>query len=121
MQLTKYRQRHHIKYLVSHPLPLGIFADGKIKQWELLQWQLIELGEKYLWHGTAAGLALPASLARIQHIQLPAGLSDSEIETEVYLHIQRDLPGITDTLCADFTVSPAQTNNHIDVIVSLCW
>lgn len=113
-QLSKRRQRYRIHQLASHVLPPGIFVDGKIKQWDTLQWQLMALGEKYHWQGVAAGIALPINLVRMQQIQLPAGLSDSEMETQVYLHIQRDLP-MTDTLCADFTAVASQIDNRVDV------
>lgn len=113
--LTQRNKRYRILQFGSEQVAQNIFIDNKIKEWPLLQDQLTTMCEKYHWRGKAAALALPVNLVRRQQIQLPKGLSETELETQVYLHIQRDLPGMTDTLCADFTVIPSDQSHVVNV------
>ena len=115
VQLIKHRRGYQIQRMESLPLAPSIFSEGRIKQWDELRAQLIELSITFHWRGLPVALAVPMNLVLTQHLQLPAGLSEEQIEIEVYLHIQRELPYITETLCADFHVTHIPHENYVDV------
>ena len=89
-------------------LPSGIFTEEKITDWQKLNFCLAELVSEHRLNGMAAAISVPSTLVRMQTIHLPAGLSDADVEAEIYLHLQRDLPGMKDELHLDFTVLPQQ-------------
>lgn len=109
------KSSYQIIHLGEYVVTETIFSEGKIKHWEELKIILQKLATQYQWRGVKAALAMPAHLVRSQSIQVPAGLTEGEIEIEVYLHLQRDLPGITDTLCADFMVAAQKNADFLEV------
>jgi Tfp pilus assembly PilM family ATPase len=51
----------------------------------------------------------------MQHIQLPAGMQDSHIETEIYAQVTRDFPSMTEALCIDFFEAPHKQAGYSDI------
>ncbi|TAK76172.1 MAG: hypothetical protein EPO11_04610 [Gammaproteobacteria bacterium] len=116
VQLKKAKQAFLIEQAHSSPLPLGVVAEGKIKRVDALRSVLTDLVYRHRLEGRMAAISLPAHLVRMQRIQLPAGLSESEIEAEMNAHLQNELPGLSEALCMDFTVLPAsRPGQDIDV------
>jgi Tfp pilus assembly PilM family ATPase len=101
------RQSLQIKAWGCHRLPAGIFADGKVKHWNALQTELALMVAQHQLQQLPTTIALPTTLVRMQKLILAQDLSEQAIETEIYLHMQRELPGMTDTLYADFAIFPS--------------
>jgi Tfp pilus assembly PilM family ATPase len=99
-----------IEQLVERALPENVFTEGKVIQWDILRTHLSQLVIEQHLHGLEVAICLPANLVRMQRISLPSGLSETEIATEIRIHLQRDLPGMTDALCIDFSVLDRNKN-----------
>jgi type IV pilus assembly protein PilM len=115
VQLKKTRHGFLVEHVAAIPLPSPILMEGKIYHWDVLHAALGELVQALGIKGMAASIHLPARLVRMQQMQLPLGLSEAEIEAEIHTKMQRDLPGMTDALCIDFTLSTQKNRDYYDV------
>lgn len=113
--LRKSRHEYLIEQAVVSELAAGIFVDGRIKQWDKFGAILTELVQMYGLTGTAASICLPVNLVRMQRLQLPQGLTDVLIEAEIKNQIERDFPGMTESLCIDFNISARNDGENVDV------
>lgn len=101
VQLAKRRQGFHLEKCLQQALPPGLMVDGKIADFASLQMLLREFaGQAGI--PTSVATCLPANLVRVQCLDLPSGLSEADCEAEIILHLQRELPGMTERLCLDF-------------------
>lgn len=107
VQLKKTKRHYLAEHIAMRTLPSDVFREGKIKEWAMLSQVLTELVQTLGLQGSDTAIHLPANLVRMQQLQLPMGLSQADIEAEIYTHLQRDLPGMTDTLCLDFSLRPS--------------
>ena len=115
VKLKKIRHRYHVECIIVIDIPRDIFADGKIRQWSLLRDLLLEVIAANHLHGLPAAINLPSSLVRMQNIQLPYGLSDAEIMMEVDGYVRRDLPGMQEALCIDFSIKSHHDTGVMEV------
>jgi Tfp pilus assembly PilM family ATPase len=51
----------------------------------------------------------------MQSLNLPSGLSSHAVELEIYAYLERNLPGMRETLCIDFVDAPAKTIGYSQV------
>ena len=114
MQCQKLANKLSIIQLAKRNLPSGLFYESKIIAWDIFQRELKNFVEETQIKGKVV-VCLPTQLVRMQTIQLPANLTDSEIEAEINLHLQRDLPGLTDNLWMDFVPISHEQSGHMDV------
>lgn len=96
-------------------LPDGVFNEGRIKRWEVVQEKLTETVRQLDIAGMMTAILLPASLVRMQQIQIPYGLPEAAIEAEIKVQLERDFPGFTDSLLMDFHVANAEESGYADV------
>jgi len=115
IQLKKNKEAYEIEQRLSQPLADEIFAEDKIKHFDRLRLVLSDLVIEHRLMGQAVAVSLPANLVRMQRIQVPTGLTESEVEAEIHAHLQNDLPGLNDALCMDFTRLPSVTKDYTEV------
>jgi Tfp pilus assembly PilM family ATPase len=118
VQLVKLKKTKHsflLEQIVTASLPSDVFVEGKIRRWEVLCSLLSEIVQVQGMRGLAAAITLPVNLVRMQSIILPSGLSDVAIEAEIYARVERDLPGMTEALCIDFTESQQKNTGYSTV------
>lgn len=116
VQLVQLQHRggNRIKHMISEELPFHVFADGKIKHWDVLKKQVTEIVQANRLHGMKVAIHVPAHLVHMQQIQMPMGMLDEEIEADIQQRLKRELPGMTDTLRIDFQVL-SQEKGYSDV------
>lgn len=108
-QLKKSRQAYQAQHMAMSKLPQSVFYEGRITRWDILSVVLTELVQALRLEGLGAVISLPVNLVRMQELQVPSGLSETEITAEIHAEARRDLPGMTDALCIDY-IELAQTN-----------
>ncbi|OGT35574.1 MAG: hypothetical protein A3F11_00080 [Gammaproteobacteria bacterium RIFCSPHIGHO2_12_FULL_37_14] len=99
-----------------------IYEAGKIKYWDALTSLLADLVKRMDIQGMPASINLPANLVHMQRIQLPIGISDQEIESEIYANNQRDWPS-KDRLFLDFSkkLSKATATDSLEIFFALTY
>ncbi|GEM_PF-1323354 len=115
IKLKKLNKQFILETMITRPLAPTIFVEDKIKQWDALAIVLAELAENITTTQLPVAIQLPMKMVRMQHLTLPALLSAVAIEMEIMAHLQRDLPGMTDTLAMDFYTTPAVAATEINV------
>ena len=115
VQLKKTRRGFQLQLAQYEPLPPDTFADGRIKRWDALSTMLTDLANALNLRGRTVALCLPAQAVRMQRLTLPVGLSDEDIEAEINLQVQQDMPGLNEPLCIDFTFLPAADPTYREV------
>jgi type IV pilus assembly protein PilM len=115
IQLKKSKHQYHLEQLAISKLPAGLFMEGKIKQWDLLLSALSELVLQLDIKNQLTALSLSANLVRMQHIQMPAGMQEIHIETEIEAQVARDFPSMTEALCLDFVEKPHKREGYSDI------
>lgn len=108
IQLVKIKQGFLIERFAAYSLPTGVFAEGKVKQWDVLSSLLSEWVHLWGLKNQPVALTLSAHLVRMQRMQVPVGLPPREIEAEIRAQLTRDFPGMTDALAIDYTESMRQ-------------
>lgn len=116
VQLKKNKHGFLVERVAKNQLPPTVFAEGKINHWEGLGHVLTELISTLGIKGLPAAINLPASLVRMQQLQLPSGLTQRQIHTEIHAQLQRELPGMVDLLAIDYVAFPSDNAAYSDVL-----
>lgn len=94
------------------PWPLGAFSEGKIKRFDIFTTLLADLAAKLHRKCLNMVFTYPASFIHNQHIELPLGLTTSQVEAEIQAKVKRDLPGMHDALRIDFSELPSKNAGY---------
>lgn len=97
------------------PFSQTVFVDGKIKDWEKLTELVKEEVEAMGLTSLPAVICLPANLVRMQHLELPLGLDEHQIEEEIRARVHKDLPGLSEKLVVDFTFQPTKETDYANI------
>jgi type IV pilus assembly protein PilM len=116
LQLKKSRRQSEILHTAKLSLPQGLFSEGKINDWQLLTSLLAEQVENLGWQNLPTVIGLPAHLVRMQRLSLPAGLSAAEIEADIFLQLQQEMPGLSEPLAIDFSFLSAKEPDVLEVL-----
>lgn len=103
VKLRKLKRRFQIDCAHKEPLPAHIFNHGKIEHFEVLSGLVAKIVTHLKLRGLAAAISLPANLVRMHEIQVPQGLSEAQIEAEIYASLQQELIGMPEALYFDYT------------------
>lgn len=114
IQLKKRRRGWIVEQMVYQALPDDIFVEYKIKDWTKLCMILTDIVQALGLKGSLAAIHLPSHLVRMHSIRLAKSLLAADIEAEIYTHVQKELPGINEGLCIDYT-EMAQHEAHSEV------
>ena len=106
VQLSKMKNTYRLERIEACPLD-DVYVDGKIKNWEKLERELTSLVQKNKLQKISAVVSLPVNLVRMQHVHLPIGLKEQSIKAEMLSRVQKELPGLTDSLCIDYIKLPS--------------
>lgn len=115
VRLKKIKRGFQAKDVIENYLPNDVFAEGKIKNWELLRSILVDLVNIHQLNGMPTAISLPVNLVRIHQMQMPHGLSEAEIEIELFSYIHNHLPGLTDSLSIDFVSLPQKQADYNEI------
>lgn len=96
-------------------MPDEIFADSKIRNWDGLRQVLAESVQELDLTGAATAINLPVNLVRMQRIQVPIGISDVAIMDEIKIQLERDFPGLGDSLSIDFKIIHPSEPGYLQV------
>lgn len=114
----KNRRLFFVEAACRSALPEGTVVDGKIKNWDVLGKGLSELLHTHRLKGSYAASCLPAHLVWMQRMQLPSGLSGSEMEAEVNAFLKHHLPKIDEALGFDFFPVLLHGQDDVNVYVA---
>ena len=92
-----------------------VFVDGKIKDFESIRYLLAGEVRTRKLAGVAAAIHIPLNLVRMQNIQIPSGLANDAIKEEIKLQLEKDFPGLSDSLAIDFNVEKAEISGYSNV------
>lgn len=104
VQVKKTRRGFRLEMACSRPLPADAIVDGKLIQIEKISTLLMEMVTVLQANKRKVAVSLSASQVLMRQISLPADMTEAEIEAEIQIHIQRELPGLKDPLAIDFAV-----------------
>lgn len=104
VKLKRKGQAYHLERSGKMTIDGSIFSEDRVINWEYLGIQLTDFVLKHGLNGLKTAISVPSSLVRMQVIELPEGLTEAAMEAEIYLQLQRDLPGMRDVLHIDYTV-----------------
>lgn len=116
IQLQKTRRGPILLQAGSAVLPPDMSAEGRIKRWDVLHTLLAELVDALGLLKQYAAICLPANRVHMQRITVPLGFNDDEVEAEVVLHMQQNMPGLNEPLCVDFTRFPASEPAYQEIM-----
>jgi Tfp pilus assembly PilM family ATPase len=91
-----------IKAVITEPLAPEVVKDNKIRRFDLLQTILHDIVNVHRLWGMKAAIAVSVPMVRLQTLEIFAGLPEKEVQTEIQLSLQRDLPGLKESLAIDF-------------------
>lgn len=112
IKIAKFKQKMTVELAAFNPLPPNGLVDGGMKDWNELQLMLTKLVKEHDLYDLPVAICVPAKHIKIQSLILPTNLSDIEIETEIIMCMQREQPGLQDSLAIDFIkTSSSQTNS----------
>ena len=115
VQLRKTSKGFLVERAAIVEMPDKVFADGKIKDWDKLRLVLANSVREHKLTGIATAINLPTNLVRIQHIKIPTGIPDAAVEEEIKVQVERDFPGLGDSLYIDFSITSAEESGYSDV------
>lgn len=92
-----------------------VFAAGKTNDFFVIQAVLSEWVNTMEQQGALAAIHIPIKLVRVHTIQLPIGVSHLEIEMEIHLQMERDIPGMHHSLAIDYRVKKANVSGYCDI------
>ena len=113
--LRKTRQAWVLENAGAAQIPPEIVSEGKIRHFDKISAILLDLMRALAVNQERVAISLPAMLVRMQRLTLPACLTEAEIETDILLHLQRDLPVTQDTLCMDYAVISSAGSIEADI------
>lgn len=115
MQLRQSGKRFQALQMAALRLQEQVFVEGKIRDFEPIRWLLNEEVKKRKLAGIATAIQIPANLVRLQTIQIPSGLSRDAIKEEIKLQLEKDFPGLSDSLAIDFSIERAEMAGYSSV------
>lgn len=116
IQISKGRRGRTIQSAVSASLSEDVFREGKTSGWSSLETVLARIVRDLELQGVRAAVSLPVSLVRVQTLLLPRGLPEAAIAMEVHAQVQRDFPGMMETLSIDFVKLPAAEAGDMKIL-----
>jgi type IV pilus assembly protein PilM len=114
-QLRKKGKRYLVEFADRSPLPREAFGDGKINNFERIGSYLEERVKLNNLNGLASVIQIPLNLVRIQQIQLPANMSHDAIREEIKVKLEKDFPGLLDSLLMDYVVETPTASPYSNV------
>ncbi|GEM_PF-1097419 len=101
------------------PLPPGAVREKRIVDVGVVAAVLRELCVDLHCRGARAVTAVPSSAVITRQLQFPGTFNDAELELQVWLEAERQLPHAAEELALDF-VSSATADGNTGVIVAAC-
>lgn len=92
--LRKIKRHFYLEQIEARELESGVFVDDKIEHWDKLTIILSDLVESLKIKGRSVAIQLPFHLVKAQTLQLPFGLTDEQIRSEIHLNIRNEWPDI---------------------------
>jgi len=107
--LKKNKHQFHIECIATTDFDAQtIFVESKIKYWDTLVTILAKLVDQLKIRDRPVAIHLPVHFVKMGYLQLPLGLSDEQIKTEIYAQAKHDWQNKED-LSLDFS---QQTLTH---------
>lgn len=116
VQLRKTNKSFLVEQADSVKMPDEAFSDGKIRNWDAIHLHVSALVKKMALTGMVTAINLPANQVRMQHMQVPYGLSDAAIAQEIKMQLEKDFPGLSDSLNIDFNVVTPKYAGYSEVM-----
>lgn len=102
VKLIKHHPHYGVEVIHEEAFTEDIFAEGKIKKWEVLQLILENLVARFHLQKFSTVIQVPSFLVRMNQLQVPKGLSHAAIQEEIEIQVKKELPGLNETLYLDF-------------------
>lgn len=115
VQLKKARKGFVIQRIRQYETPAELFSEGKMTGFDALQKALMSVVRDEALHDIPAAVCVPSNQVKMQQLQMPAGLSTQDIETEICAEVNRTLPVKNHALAVDFRIGPAKIAEEIHV------
>ncbi len=115
VHLKRCKSNCTIEYAANRSLSEDVFGEGKIKSWDELQFVLIDMVQEGNLRGMAAAISLPANMVHMQHVEVPFNLPERQIPAEIVAQVQREFPGMTEELSADFILREPESKEYANL------
>lgn len=111
--------RLRVESYAVEPLPMGAVVEGSIADTELVGSAIRRVVEKAKTKTKLAALAVSGATVITKLIQMPSGLSDSEMESQIALEADQYIPYPLDEVALDFRILGPKPDNESQVNVLL--
>ena len=111
--------RLRVESYAVEPLPMGAVVEGSIADTELVGGAIRRVVEKAKTKTKLAALAVSGATVITKLIQMPSGLSDSEMESQIALEADQYIPYPLDEVALDFRILGPNPDNESQVNVLL--
>ncbi len=114
VQLKKAQKTYSLQRMQRYPLPGNVFSAGKVVGFDQLQAVLARIVKEERLNVVQAAVCVPGNQVRMQHLTMPEGLSEIDMEAEITAQAARAL-GKGESLCIDFAVQQKVSSGDVDV------
>lgn len=104
VQLSHSRQAYALQKIGFFPFEAGVFANGRVVDWEGLSSHLFSCAREFDLVGSAVAAALPAPMVRL----FRADMAGSASESQIYAQLEDELPGLGNAVVIDYCEMTAE-------------
>ena len=122
IELSRSGGRMRVESYAVEPLPVGAVVENSIADTELVGGAIKRVVAKAKTKTKNAAMAVAGATVITKVIQMPVGLSDAEMESQIALEADQYIPYPLDEVALDFRVlGPNPSNdNQVNVLLAGC-
>ena len=122
IELSRSGGRMRVESYAVEPLPVGAVVENSIADTELVGGAIKRVVAKAKTKTKSAAMAVAGATVITKVIQMPVGLSDAEMESQIALEADQYIPYPLDEVALDFRVlGPNPSNdNQVNVLLAGC-
>ncbi len=122
VELSRSGNRYQLEAYAAEPLPQGAVVEQSVADEAAVSEVIKKVFAKSRTNCKQAAIAVAGSAVITKVIQLPAGLSEFDVENQLHIEADQHIPYPIDEVALDFEVmGPSQTSTElIDVMIAAC-
>lgn len=114
VELSKSGSEIKVQSAGAFPLPPNTVVEGRVDNAEALTQTLLRAIQMLRTKAKHAAIAVPGSAVITRVLEMPAGLSDDEMESQLLLEAEQYIPYSLDEVAIDFAVLPSEEDEDED-------
>lgn len=121
LELSRSGSRYRVEAYAVEPLPAGAVIEKNIIDLENVGQAIARVLKKAQSTDTFAAVAVSGSAVITKTIEMDAGLSEDELESQLRIEADQYIPYPLEEVALDFEVQgPARTPGRVEVIIAAC-